>query len=524
MDAIDKQIKKDCRKAMFSPWLIGALKEIISGVLLVYMATLTADFADAILEMNSDYVYSNFYLIVGYVVISAAGLPLLDYLCNVILIKHALLHDKKVISRFLDKKYNKAMEMNVGEVQYRLENDPNDYRLIWMELMTNYIYIPVTAVYILYASLKLSPIYAIVTIALSAVKLIVPTAIVKINAKYDEIAREYETGIRDCEADIIKRPYYAVIFDIREGLMKRLDKRFWRYYHDVFKKQNIFRSVTSFLSECVDTLSYLAVVLVGAYFVSGRILSVGSIAAMLGYFSIYNNLFASLAATFRKRAVLNNVKVRLRALYQDAETEGGYIIDNIKTISGENVSYRYEEKSAISNLSFSVSALEHAALCGANGSGKSTFMKILCGLNEDYQGRIKVNGIELSSLNITEWRKKVAFALQNPYLFQGTVLDNLTIGDLASEEDAIKMLRELNSDNLIDRDAANLSGGERQKISIAMALLKNTPLLLLDEPDNNLDEEGLTWLNDIIKNSDKTILFISHRKEIAELASQILWF
>ncbi|MCD8048356.1 MAG: hypothetical protein LUG52_01920 [Clostridia bacterium] len=303
------------------------------------MAILTADFADAIIQMDADYVYSNFYLIVGYVIISAAALPLLDYLCNVILIKHALRHDKKVISRFLDKKYNKAMEMNVGEVQYRLENDPNDYRLIWMELMTNYIYIPVTAVYILYVSLTLSPIYAIVTIALSAVKLIIPMAIVKINAKYDEISREYETCVRDCEADIVNKPYYAVIFGIREGLMKRLDEKFWHYYHNIFKKQNVFRSVTSFLSDCIDTLSYLAVVLVGAYFVSGGILSAGSIAAMLGYFSIYNNLFASVAATFGKRAVLHNVRVRLRLLYRDAETEGGYIIDNIKTISGENVSY-----------------------------------------------------------------------------------------------------------------------------------------------------------------------------------------
>ncbi len=272
LDAIDKQINKDCYKAMFSPWLISSLQEVFSGVLLVYMATLVADFADAIVQMNSDYIYSNFYLIVGYVVISAVIIPLLGYLCNTMLIKHALLHDKKVISRFLDKKYNKAMEMDVGEVQFRLENDPNDYRLIWMELMTNYISIPITVAYILYVSLKLSWVYTLITIALSIVKLIIPMAIVKINAKYDEISREYSTEVRDCETDIIKRPYYAVIFGIRAGLLKRLDEKFWHYYKDVFKKQSLFQDITSSFSGCIDTLSYLAVVLVGAYFLSSKIL------------------------------------------------------------------------------------------------------------------------------------------------------------------------------------------------------------------------------------------------------------
>lgn len=135
-----------------------------------------------------------------------------------------------------------------------------------------------------------------------------------------------------------------------------------------------------------------------------------------------------------------------------------------------------------------------------------------------------MNGIELSSLNIIEWRKKVAFALQNPYLFSGTVLDNLTIGNLATKEKAVQMLTELNSDYLIERDVSVLSGGERQKISIAMALLKDTDLLLLDEPDNNLDEAGLMWLKDILKNTDKTVLFISHSAEITKLSNQIIYF
>lgn len=513
---------------MLIPWLISSLQDALTGILTICMATLISDLTDAIIKMNTTYVYSNIHLFIIYLIVSVIIIPLLGYLCNIVMIKHALIHDRKVISRFLDKKYNKAMEMSAGEAQYRLENDPNDYRIIWIEIMTNYISIPIIAVYLLYNSIKLSWIYTLFTIALSIIKLIIPLMIAKINAKYDRITRDYSTEYRAYENDITKKPYHIVLLGIQNGMLERMDKQFWQYYNTVAKKKIMFQNVATFITDCVDTISSLLIILIGAYFVSKNMLSVGSVAAMYSFFMVYNNLFTYIKNTYHKRFILKNIKERLRILYQDCEIEGGYYIDTIETIEGSNVSYQYKDTTAFSSLNFSVSANDHISICGINGSGKSTFLKVISGLNEDYQGSIKVNGKELSTLNIDDWRKKVAFALQDPYLFPGTVLDNLIIGNLATKEEAIHMLSKLKISYLMDREINTqlntLSGGERQKISIAMALLKNTPLLLLDEPSNDLDEESLEWLEKLIMNSDKTILFISHRPSMTKLSNRIIHF
>ena len=111
------------------------------------------------------------------------------------------------MGRVLQKKFNEAMKMGVCEAQARLEDDPNSYRLEWMEMMTQVVSLPIVCFYLLYKSLGLNWQYTLITIAISAVRLFIPVAVKKLNAKYDKETREYATGLRKCEMDITSRPH-----------------------------------------------------------------------------------------------------------------------------------------------------------------------------------------------------------------------------------------------------------------------------------------------------------------------------
>ena len=114
---------------------------------------------------------------------------------------------------------------------------------------------------------------------------------------------------------------------------------------------------------------------------------------------------------------------------------------------------------------------------------------------------------------------------QSPYLFQGTVWENVRLGRLdAGEEEVREAIRRVGLEELAEREISDdqevLSGGERQKISIARALLRNADILLMDEPGNNLDKEALSWLEGFIRDYRGTMLFISHDERMLALADE----
>ena len=166
-------------------------------------------------------------------------------------------------------------------------------------------------------------------------------------------------------------------------------------------------------------------------------------------------------------------------------------------------------------MNFTIHQGDKVAICGQNGSGKSTLIKLLSGVLKDYSGHIKIDGQELSEVSALNWYDCIAYTEQDPYLFPMSIKENIRIGNHnASDEELNEVIQKLEIEYLIDRDIHSekqqLSGGEKQKISIGRALLKNTPIIIMDEPSNNLDTEALAWLRDFIRHSPKTIVFVSH--------------
>ena len=521
-----KKIKRDCFSAMVPAWLVSTLETVLTGVLSVWITTIVAGFTDAILELNKDALMERAWKIVLGVFISVFIFPLISYLCNMLTIKRALNHDRKVMGRFLRKKYNEAMKMGVGEAQARLEDDPNSYRLEWMEMMTQVVSLPIICFYLLYNSLSLNWQYTLITIAISAGRLFVPIAVKKLNAKYDKETRDYATELRKYEMDITSMPHYTVMLGIEDGMLNRIDEKFRNYYNRTGRKSTVIASVTSFFSSAIDSISGTMIIIVGAVLVSQNSASPGTLAAMLGFSSIYNNIINSVIYIIKERLIIKTLVDRMNVLYDNAEKFNGQTIEKIDSFSAAGLSCKYGNTPVFEPLNFSIQAGEKVAVCGENGSGKSTLLRILCGLNSDYTGSITVNGIEMSSVFLDSLRSQVSLATQEPFLFPGTVLENLTFGGLASKEDAMRVLNDMGIAFLSDRDISvkqdNLSVGEKQRISLSRAILKKATVIFLDEPSNNLDENSILKLKKFISSSSKTVVYISHTDSLIELASKVI--
>jgi ATP-binding cassette, subfamily B, bacterial len=204
-------------------------------------------------------------------------------------------------------------------------------------------------------------------------------------------------------------------------------------------------------------------------------------------------------------------------------------LGEIKTLEFEQVAFKHHTAShkAINNISFKVNTGETIAFVGPSGSGKTTLMKLLVGLYRPQEGSILYNGIDENNIDFEDLRNQIGFVTQDTQLFSGTIKENLTfVNPAATDEDLQDVLikascqnmlarAEKGLDTMIGEGGLKLSGGEKQRLSIARALLRKPKLLLFDEATSALDsltEEEITdTIRDISKQGNQVTILIAHR-------------
>ncbi len=197
--------------------------------------------------------------------------------------------------------------------------------------------------------------------------------------------------------------------------------------------------------------------------------------------------------------------------------------------------YPGSDRPALENINLLLEPHTCTALVGRSGAGKSTLINLLLRFNEITTGTILVNGLPLASFPLEVWRKQVSFVPQRPYLFYGSVRDNIRLArpqasekeiieaaTLAGAADFIAQLPQGYS-TLLGERGARLSAGQIQRIALARAFLKDAPLLILDEPTSNLDPQSELLIRQALKRllANRSVLVIAHRLNTIALADQV---
>ena len=230
----------------------------------------------------------------------------------------------------------------------------------------------------------------------------------------------------------------------------------------------------------------------------------------------------------------------LEAIYEDMQKDklvhGD--VNNFKNynIEFEGVSFAYNDKAVIENLSFKLEEGKSYALVGSSGSGKSTVAKLISGFYNVNEGNIKIGGIPISKYSNEALIKAISFVFQDSKLFKKSIYDNVALANKeASKDDVMKALKLAGCDLILDKfpDRENtvigskgvyLSGGEKQRIAIARAILKDSKIIIMDEASASIDPDNEFELQKAFKNlmKDKTVIMIAHRLSTIKDLDEIL--
>lgn len=275
-----------------------------------------------------------------------------------------------------------------------------------------------------------------------------------------------------------------------------------------------------------------------------REMTLGALFSLLFYsFFIFGPLsdLGTVAQRYQEARASLDALEEILALPPQAKPKNPKKIDSIQNISYEDVSFHYQTngEGAVRDISLRIDAGETIALVGASGSGKSTLVKLLVGLYTPNRGKITINGIDTRTIDMEKLRKRIGIVSQETQLFAGTIRENLLfVNPRATDEECLHALKQANILNLVERGekglgnkigegGIKLSGGEKQRLAIARALLRNPDVILFDEATSALDsttEKSITETIKQIKEDQPQLIcvLIAHRLSTIAHADKIM--
>jgi len=313
--------------------------------------------------------------------------------------------------------------------------------------------------------------------------------------------------------------------------IERLNKTTYKILDLELRKVKYVRSMSFVQGTTVNFVrSVMVVVLLILIF--HKTISPGQYFSFLFYsFFLFNPLqeLGNVILSWREAEVsLGNFK-RILSIPIDAKPERPVLLEDVKKLSFNNVSFKHltANRNALNNISFETRVGETIAFVGPSGSGKTTLVKLLVGLYQPLEGDILYNDIPSKEIDLDELREKVGFVTQDTQLFSGTIRENLLfVRPDATDEECMEALQRAACQTLLSRAPQGLStvigeggvkvsGGEKQRLSIARALLRRPDLLVFDEATSSLDsitEEEITeTIRDVSVLKDHVTILIAHR-------------
>lgn len=464
---------------------------------------------------------------------------LLDHMANRIdlaLIVGFIRHTFRLPLSFFESRY-------VGDIVSRVQENRKIQRFlsgeassIFLDLFTVFIYVGLMFWY----SWKMALLALVIVPPFALLALITTPFLQRISREiFNAVAQESSyliealTGLRTVKATAVEQ---TVRWHWEELLNKEIKTNF---------SGQIISNRLQIFSNLIQSITTTALLWFGAYLVIQNQLTIGQLVA-------FNMLLGNIITPFQRLIVLWNqlqeVVIAVERINDVLDTEPEEDLQhqprqNLPQLKGnirfDNVTFRYHPESDINileNLSFEIKPGQMVALVGRSGSGKTTISKLVLGLYPPTDGKVLIDGQDITSISLRSLRQQVGVVDQDTFLFGGTIRENISLGhpgvplieiieaaQLAGADEFIKKLP-MGYETQIGEGGGLLSGGQRQRIAIARALLGNPRLLILDEATSHLDPESERIiqqnLNTILKG--RTTLVIAHRLSTVRNADLIL--
>ena len=312
--------------------------------------------------------------------------------------------------------------------------------------------------------------------------------------------------------------------DISQTKFEDLNKE----YNKIGQKAQFVSSLTNPTTRVVNNISYAFLGLMGAFTIVSGELSVGLFTSFLSYSMLFskpfNELSANMSSVFAAEASFKNIQTLLSQ--KEIVDTGKTVIQSEGSVKLNSVDFSYQkDKLLIKNLNLDIKPKQKVAIVGPTGAGKSTLINILMRYYDVDDGEVLIDDYEIKDLSRASLYGNMSIVLQDPWLFEGSILDNIRYGkpdasldeviEACKKADCHEMIMRFDKgyETQISRGATNISKGQMQLITIARALLFGGPILILDEATSNIDSLTEKRIQNVFTSimKEHTSFFVAHR-------------
>ncbi|MEW8993529.1 ATP-binding cassette domain-containing protein [Clostridium sp.] len=334
----------------------------------------------------------------------------------------------------------------------------------------------------------------------------------------------------------ISNIYFIKLNSLYRSILTEVREKYEKLYIIIMKFTKL-AYIFSSLGSTINNLAKIALIFIGGVRIISGHLTIGEFTIMSSYFAIFIgavNYFLELGKTYQSALICLNRIEEVSSL--EKENNGSELIVHIDEIELKNVSFSYNGNGSVfKTISYLFKKGNIYCIVGENGSGKSTLINVILNIYNNYEGEVFINDKNIKSIDMICARRDLfSVAEQNPALFESNLeanlkysIDNCDTELLNYYVEAFKLYNRESKSNLcekkVNKKNDTISGGEKQKVSLIRALLKDSHCLILDEPSTYLDEDGMNALKKILYEvkDNKIVIIVTHDDKIKGIADYV---
>ncbi len=429
----------------------------------------------------------------------------------------------------------------VGEVLSRVTNDVDTLGQSLNQSATQMIQSVTTLIGVLIMMLTISPLMTLVTLVILPISMLLIGFVMKHSQKYFRGQQEYLGNVNGQVEEVYSGHGIIKAFNKEESVIGSFDETNDKLYDSAWKSQ-FFSGMMMPIMQFIGNLGYVVVAIMGGFLTIKKTIEVGDIQSFIQYVRTFTQPIQQIAQVANMLQMTAAASERVFEFLEEEEedqvAEHPVSVENLEgNVSFEHVHFGYNtDKIIINDFSADVKEGQKIAIVGPTGAGKTTMIKLLMRFYDVNGGSIKIDGHDVRDFNRSELRQMFGMVLQDTWLFNGSIRDNIKYGKLdATDEEVIQAAKAAHVhqfvktlpggyDMELNEEANNVSQGQKQLLTIARAILADPKILILDEATSSVDTRTEVLIQKAMDNlmKGRTSFVIAHRLSTIRDADLIL--